>query len=124
MNASRDVAEWFAIFEEDVVFVVNDKRPGCCCLVTLRANDIQCDEEEETCGIHFRALLKLEDQRRRILYVMAYLSGHCMQASFRHVIMPCRHANYFFVTRCPADDWHVTRPCSIGANSCSLQCGV
>ena len=79
MNASRNVAEWFAIFEENVVFVVNDKRPGCCCLVTLRANDIECDEEEESCRIH---VTKTKRSAEIVSYVMASQSepgGQCMQ---------------------------------------------
>ena len=56
MNASGDVAKWFAIFEENIVFVVNDKWPGCCCLVTLSANDVHYDEEVEFGEFHIRAL--------------------------------------------------------------------
>lgn len=38
MNASRNVAEWFAIFEKDVVFVVHSERSGYC-LVELSGNE-------------------------------------------------------------------------------------
>lgn len=65
MNASGDVAKWFAIFEENIVFVVHDKWPGRCCSVTLSGNDIHDDEEEESCEIHIRALRKLWEHRRR-----------------------------------------------------------
>lgn len=94
MNASGDVAEWFAIFKEHVVLVVNDKWPGCCCLVTLRANDIQYDEEEESCEIHFRGLRKLGVRRRGIVYVMVSFSGHWKAVSVTHHTLSSRKINF------------------------------
>ena len=51
------------------------------------------------------------------------LKERCLSQGWE-IISSSRHAIILFVTRYPADDWHVTRPFRVAANTWQLKCGA
>ena len=52
MNTSRNIAKWFAIFEEDTVFVVHGEG-SCCCLMEKDTCSISKANQQVDSGGHF-----------------------------------------------------------------------